>query len=139
MLGLAEPPGLNWDSAFVNDSPIGWMALGSSKPGRPDTVSLLVQSTNDWAETHLETERQSVAAMLKAECAALTGIDLSAPVHEGIHRWRHAAVSRPSGEPFHLDEDLRLGACGDWCLEGRVEAAFTSGRKLAAALKTLLA
>jgi predicted NAD/FAD-dependent oxidoreductase len=30
--------------------------------------------------------------------------------------------------PRLFDSELEIGACGDWCLGGRVEAAFLSGR-----------
>jgi predicted NAD/FAD-dependent oxidoreductase len=29
------------------------------------------------------------------------------------------------------DPNLRIGACGDWCLGGKIEAAFLSGRGMA--------
>ena len=28
------------------------------------------------------------------------------------------------------DADAQIAACGDWCIQGRVEAAFTSGSEL---------
>jgi len=51
-----------------------------------------------------------------------------------IHRWRDADVIEAAGQPFLLDEGNQLGACGDWCIGGRVEAAFMSGSKLADAI-----
>jgi renalase len=59
---------------------------------------------------------------------------LPAPAYLSAHRWRYALVERPLGEPCLWDEALRLGLCGDWCLGPRVEAAWMSGRALAAAL-----
>lgn len=41
---------------------------------------------------------------------------------------RAAIASAPIGEPRLFDSELEIGACGDWCLGGRVEAAFLSGR-----------
>ena len=49
------------------------------------------------------------------------------PVHGGVHRWRYALVEKPLGESYIWDATLRLGACGDWCLGPRIEAAFNSG------------
>jgi predicted NAD/FAD-dependent oxidoreductase len=55
------------------------------------------------------------------------------PPTEGrfAHRWRYARVDRPLGEEAWWDAARRIGACGDWCLDARVEAAFLSGRALA--------
>jgi predicted NAD/FAD-dependent oxidoreductase len=36
--------------------------------------------------------------------------------------------TRPRTLPRLFDSELEIGACGDWCLGGRVEAAFLSGR-----------
>jgi predicted NAD/FAD-dependent oxidoreductase len=33
-----------------------------------------------------------------------------------------------------VDEEIAAGACGDWCIAPRVEAAFESGRALAHSL-----
>ena len=50
------------------------------------------------------------------------------------HRWRYALVEQAAGLPCLWDGAALLGACGDWCLGGRVEAAFDSGRALAACI-----
>jgi len=47
-----------------------------------------------------------------------------------LHRWRFANVEQPLGAPFILDTSLKIGACGDWCLGNRVEAAFLSSQAL---------
>jgi predicted NAD/FAD-dependent oxidoreductase len=43
-------------------------------------------------------------------------------------------VEQAAGAPFLWDAQARIGACGDWCLGPRVEAAFDSGEALAAAV-----
>jgi hypothetical protein len=40
-------------------------------------------------------------------------------------------VTRPAGVEALFDPASGLGVCGDWCLGGKVEAAFLSGRALA--------
>jgi hypothetical protein len=39
-------------------------------------------------------------------------------------------VTEPVGTPALLDREIGLGLCGDWCLGGKVEAAFLSGRAM---------
>ena len=36
---------------------------------------------------------------------------------------------------YFLDPDLKLAACGDWCLGGRIEGAFTSAYNLVNTMK----
>lgn len=136
MLGFEETLEPGWEGAFVDDNPLGWIAVNSAKPGRPGATSLVVQSANDWAEAHLEDDPERVKAAMIREVKVLTGIDAGRAVHSALHRWRYADVPTPAGAPFLMDEVLRFAACGDWCLKGRVEAAFTSGTGLAGALKS---
>ena len=76
--------------------------------------------------------------LLLHEFAAATGARLPAPVHAQAHRWRHAFVEQPLGLPCLVDEEIAAGACGDWCIAPRVEAAFESGRTLAHSLVSLV-
>lgn len=54
--------------------------------------------------------------------------------YEAVHRWRYALVEKAVGETFLLSADGRLGACGDWLIAPRVEAAWASGDGLAEAM-----
>jgi len=55
--------------------------------------------------------------------------------HKASQGWRYAGVGEAVETPYLRDEKRQLAACGDWCLEGRVEAAFNSGHALAEAIK----
>jgi renalase len=137
MLGYQSPLNLSFQAAKVKDSPIGWLALDSSKPGRDSNPSLLAQSTNHWADDHLDEPVKEVQRLLLDELGRLLP-QLPEPDHADLHRWRYAAASTPLQQDFLLDEQRQLAACGDWCLGARVEAAFTSANRLAARLTDLL-
>lgn len=134
MLGFETPVEPGWSGAFVEESLLGWIAINGSKPGRPPGTTLVVQSSNDWAENHLEDARDAIQARMMQALKELTGIDGRGAAHVSLHRWRYADTPNPAGKPFLMDESLRFASCGDWCLKGRVEAAFTSGTALAGAL-----
>jgi len=138
MLGFETPLALPFDAAFVTGSPIGWIAVDSSKPGRDGAFSLLAQSTNEWAESHLEGDPADVQDQLLTALAALLGADVRRHSFASLHRWRYAATPAPLGQPFLLDAARGLAACGDWCLSGRVESAFLSANALADQLLPLL-
>jgi len=127
-----------WDAARVNDSPINWIAFNHRLPGRNRQAgAVVVHSTPEWAATHLEEDQEQVKRHLTDIFCALTGVGADAITQAQLHRWRYA-LSAEVAEPeagFVLNGHSRLAACGDWCLGGRVEAAFTSAYQLAAALR----
>ncbi len=131
MLGFEEAFNPGFDGAFVEESPIGWMSVNSSKPDRPQGFSMMVQSTNQWAEQHVDDDKQEVMDRLIAEASNLTGHDLTKADHKVIHRWLYASTSRPGSELFFHDERNAVSSIGDWCIRGRVEAAFESATALA--------
>lgn len=139
MLGFEAPISLPWPAARIARKPVGWMAVNSAKPGRATGHSILIQSSNDWAQAHLEDDRDSVQAALMESAMEISGADLASASHIALHRWRYAATPVPAGTDYLLDETNKLAACGDWCLGSRVEAAFTSGHSLGSKLAELVA
>ncbi|MEM6887323.1 MAG: NAD(P)-binding protein [Pseudomonadota bacterium] len=137
MLGLEAALELPWDAARVGGGPLGWIALNNSKPGRPEASSLVVQSSNEWAEAHMEDDQTQVANRMLEAAEAITGRTLL-PAYRSLHRWRYAAVKTPAAAPFLVDAPQRLAAAGDWCLRARVEAAYESAIALAIDLKDRL-
>ncbi len=131
MLGFDAPLALSWTALKSATPPVGFMALNSEKPQRSTDPSLLIQSTNEWAEAHLEDEPERVIASLLEAASHLAGIDLSTASHKALHRWRYAATPVPAGVDFLKDDALHLAVCGDWCLGSKVEAAFLSATRLA--------
>lgn len=131
MLGFETPLAIDWHALKSGTPPIGWIAVNSAKPGRGSAVSLLVQSSNDWADEHLATDPEQVAGILIKAASELAGRDLSSASHQALHRWLYAATQTPVGRSFLKDDALQLAACGDWCLGGKVEAAFLSASALA--------
>ena len=129
-------------------SPIGWAARNSSKPQREGGADLwIVNGTPAWSFEHLERAPGEIVPILSGAFADMVAggeVEGKAvarppePVHAVAHRWRYSLVERPLGETHLLSEDGRVGACGDWCLAGRVEAAFESARALADAIKQRL-
>ncbi|WP_107852741.1 NAD(P)/FAD-dependent oxidoreductase [Oceanimonas marisflavi] len=130
-----------WDAAQVNDSPLRWIAFNHRLPGRNRNLGAVVaHSTADWAGAHLEDDQEQVKHTLTAEFCALTGVSPQAVQEAQLHRWRYALATEVENDPvgYVLDAERKLAACGDWCLGGRVEAAFSSGHRLAARLRQLL-
>ena len=134
MLGFTNEIEMNWQVAEVRGDAVRLIAVNSSKPGRGAPFTLVVHSSNAWAESHMDDSIDSVQKHLLAEASSVMGRDLSLSTHCQLHRWRYANSTRQSGPAYYLDDENRLAACGDWCVGGRVEAAFESASQLADAL-----
>lgn len=131
MLAFEAALGLPSDRMRPEHAAIGWIARDSSKPGRSrETETIVVHATPDWSRANLEDSPAEIAPRLLAAFRDLTGI-AAQPSFIAAHRWRYALVEQTAGQPFLWDEATNLGACGDWCLGPRVEAAFESGDALA--------
>lgn len=138
MLGFESPPALDWQAARVLDADLSWISVNSSKPGRGTPFTLVVHSTNAWADAHLDDDRRAVSGHLANELEAVTGLDPAAAAHRALHRWRYANLPRRTDDVRQIDADARLAVCGDWCSRGRVEAAWLSAARLADDLDGLL-
>ncbi|MFO1151611.1 MAG: FAD-dependent oxidoreductase [Alsobacter sp.] len=116
------------------DGAIAWVARNGTKPGRPQGVeTVVVHATPDWSRAHLEMAPETVASQLTQRLGACTRRSLE-PTYARAHRWRYALVEQAVGQPCLWNAEAGLGACGDWCIGARVEAAFDSGVALAAAI-----
>ena len=134
MLGFPEPVDLQWQAALVSNGGISWISINSSKPGRNDLFTMVVHSTNAWADAHMEDDIEVVLEHMLDETSLVTGHDLRRAEHREVHRWRYANIARQEGPAHYLDVDNNIGACGDWCVRGRIEAAYTSASGLAETL-----
>jgi predicted NAD/FAD-dependent oxidoreductase len=110
---------------------IAWAAREPSRPGRSgEPEAWTLQAGADWSRAHLEDSADAVCRALLTVFRGMTGSPEATAVQ--AHRWRHAKVEIPLGQPCLWDHDARVGVCGDWCLSARIEAAYDSGISLAA-------
>lgn len=131
MLGFHKALPLDFDAALVNDADISWISVNSSKPGRTGDFSLVIHSTNKWAEEHLDDNSEKVMHYLSQETSRIIGKNLEIADHKAIHRWRYANIEKQPTQPMLIDVEQKLVVCGDWCVQGRVESAFVSGLNIA--------
>ncbi len=131
MIGGSDIPEPDFAIARVTGSPINLVVNNARKPNRPADTSIMVHSSNDWAERHIDDELEAVQSQLLSELEQLMDVDYGSADHIAVHRWRYALVEKPYKKPFYQHPTLPLFACGDWCIGPRVECAFLSGRSLA--------
>lgn len=113
-----------------NAGPIAWAARNSAKPGRDAMECWVVQANPNWSRENLEDRPDLVERALRSALADVVGGPLPEIVFSSAHRWRYA-LSAGVARGSLWNENLRLGACGDWLLGPRVECAWLSGHQLA--------
>ena len=114
-----------------DEGAISWIARDSDKPGRgADKETWVVHASPAFTREHIKLTPDEARAALLGHFRALTGI-AAEPVYASAHRWLYALVEQAAGAPCLWNDEMQIGACGDWCIGPRVEAAFESGRAMA--------
>ncbi|MFC0336675.1 hypothetical protein SAMN05421848_0736 [Kushneria avicenniae] len=135
---LSMPAGVDtWDGVSFDDSPVlRWAARNQTRPGRSEGERLTLLARDDWSDRYLERDPVEIADDMVSAFRACYPEALPAVEAQGAHRWRYAQPRAPieKGPGYRLDEEMNLSLCGDWCIDGRVEAAWQSGHRLAQAL-----
>ncbi|QDT09256.1 FAD-dependent oxidoreductase [Stieleria marina] len=138
MLATDTTSALDFDAAFVQHSPLSWIALNNTKPGRDgDQSAWTLHATAEWTEQHINASAAEVEELLVNEFWNAVGLSPSKPVHAQAHLWRFALPQNPLPTSCLFDRDLQIGACGDWCGGPRVEGAFLSGMSMAGRIMSL--
>lgn len=131
MLGFENPLPLEFDAALVRGEYISWISVNGSKPERDGGFGLLVHSTNSWADDHRDDDREQVMDYLCKKTSMTIGHDVCDASHKVLHKWGYANAKKRSLNTHLINVAGNIGVCGDWLIQGRAEAAFTSGRALA--------
>lgn len=90
-----------------------------------------LMATPEWSENYKNKSKNDIVKMLSL---ALFGALQQAPVdiQEAIvNFWKHKSPIQAYGQDCVFDEQLGLGACGDWCVAPRIEGAVLSGFSVA--------
>ena len=100
MVSFESPCDLPFDGAFVDDSPLSWVARNNSKPGRPDIDSWVLHGTAEWSQQHVEDTPESVGQALLDALTQAAGRSLPPVRQIQAHRWKFAAHREPSQRPL---------------------------------------
>ena len=132
MVGLSAPINPGWDTLRIKDLPIDWIAINNAKPGRSNDVgAIVVHSEAAWSDANAETDRVRVQDIMLKSASALLGLPLDEAPHIALHRWLYASSKSSPDVPCLKGDGLVVA--GDWCLGGRVQGAWLSGRSAAQA------
>lgn len=134
---------LNWDVAYVSDSPLDRIFIEHQKPAHNELLpSMTIHARNDWSEAHVDDDIEAVKAhLLQAAQQALNWRADSGPTQIDCHRWRYAATmletdSRDNDEVLgiFLDQEHHWIVSGDWCGQGNIESGYQMAQKTVEAM-----
>ena len=145
LMAATQAAHTDWDSWYGDDAGavLGHVWRQDGRPGRgslPGEARWVVHAATDWSRDRLEAAPSEIEDALSAALETALGATLQWR-HRAVHRWRHAlpAALKPSpqaagrAEAWH-DSRQGLGLCGDAIAGHGADAAWRSGRALAAML-----
>lgn len=135
MLGFEENLPLDFEAAHVENSDLSWIAVNSHKPGRNSPFTLVIHSSEKYAQTHIDTDQKAVLKHLMDVASSLTNHNLHQAKYQAIHLWRYANSNKVENKLTGIDPNLKLAVCGDWCHGDKVENAFSASLMLANEMK----
>jgi len=113
------PLSVGFQGAILRQGPLSWVWIDEDKA--------VLHAAPDWSQEHFDQPETETTATLLHALRALVGAGLPETVRVAQHGWRFARTVEALGVPYLWDPDLRIGACGDWCLGARIESAYLSG------------
>jgi renalase len=131
MIGINKPWDRDWIAADVRHSPIQWISVNSTKPGRRhDVTCLVVHSEAAWTEANLYRDIQEVEAFLLKELSALITLDITNISYISTHRWLYSRLKSFCNSTAYIDFNLGLCATGDWCVTSNIEDIWCNAEKI---------
>jgi len=128
MAEVAPTGAPEFDAAFINEGPLSWIANNASKPGRGPAAMWSLHASPEWTQEHLLAPAEEVIPVLTKAFEAHAGLRV---LNATAHRWLYSLPKTAHDIPCLWDPRLRLAACGDWLLGGKVQGAWLSGRACA--------
>jgi renalase len=132
MIGLNQPWDRNWIAADIHHSPIKWIGINSTKPGRNHNVTcIVIHSAPQWTKANLHRDIQEIQDIILNELGTLITFDLKNLSYVSIHRWLYSIAHPLNNDRYYIDLELGLCAVGDWCKLSDIEAVWLNARKTA--------
>jgi predicted NAD/FAD-dependent oxidoreductase len=128
MAAFEDKVAARFDAAFINGSPLGWIARNTSKPKRNWKIDCWVlQATSAWSQARVNDRPDDVGSFLMEAFEDLIPAGLPRAFYATVHRWKYATADPPLAIGAIHDEASRITLCGDWCNGSRIEDAYLSG------------
>jgi predicted NAD/FAD-dependent oxidoreductase len=85
----------------------------------------------EWSRQHAGADVEKTARLLVTDFFNRVGRRPIEPADAALRYWEWASAAKPLSAGCLWDDELHIGACGDWCRMSRVEGAALSGMAMA--------
>jgi len=129
---------IDWDAALVKNSNISWISNNSSKPGRESFNNIVALANNVWSDNNMTHHHSYIKSKMIESLLKIIDFSPSKLIRSDIHKWQYANIGINNNYKYLLDKNNKLGAIGDWCIQGRIESAFVSAESLYNEIKNII-
>ena len=132
MIGLHHAWEREWIAAHIFNSPIKWIGVNSTKPGRNHNFTcLVIHSDPKWTKANIDRDIKEVQDILLNELKTLITLDIKNLSYVSMHRWLYSKVNPLNNNGYYVDLELGLCAVGDWCQMSDIETVRLNAEKAA--------
>jgi predicted NAD/FAD-dependent oxidoreductase len=124
MAQIDDSQSTDFDAAFINEGPLSWIANNASKPGRGKAAVWSIHASPEWTQNHLLATPEEISPILVQAFEGHTGLKATGVT---AHRWLYSLPQTKANLGCLWDPELKLAACGDWLVGGKVQGAWQSG------------
>lgn len=127
---LPGPLGRNFATIRFSSGPLAEARRQESRrPVAPE--GWILHATPEFSRDNVDADPSVIGRYLWDRFRSALDLSATEPLYLRGHRWRFGRTQTPLGRACLHDDDLALGACGDWCLGDSIDDALASGRALA--------
>ena len=138
LLGFNNAINFDFDVAEIENNDIKWISVNNSKPDRDSALSIVINSSFDWAEKNINRPKEEIIENLLSLSNNLLKMNLNKNCLEILHKWRFVAACKHPKNDYFIDLKNNIGICGDWFVNSKVEGGFLSAKKLSDKIISLL-
>ena len=125
MLGYKKTKTFNFDTALFLNEDIQWASVKNTYQETQRFYNLLINSSYSFAEKNINSCKDLILNYLLKKTSDILNIELDDYEHKAIHLWKYAMAEKKNNFGSFIDDNLQIIVCGDWCMNGRVEGAFS--------------
>lgn len=122
-----------WRGVSFSNSNLEWICNESSKRDNGGESTLVMQSTNNFANQHQHSDSEVVVREMMKSASKVTGEWVYSPKWHDLHYWRSVRAQNPLDQPYmDIENDgAPFALVGDYFQGSSVESSYLSGKRLA--------
>ena len=128
MLGFDKIKEFDFDTALFLDEDVQWLSISKKILEKKKYYNLLINSSYNFAEQNINGNKDKISDYLIKQVSDILKCELNNYEHKALHFWKYAISEKNNNLGSLLDDNLKVIVSGDWCMNGKVEGGFLSGK-----------